>query len=177
MVTSWCELLDICERASLVCVNRKVMRRKTSRAGVLVSPRHLSPSTLNEIANTHISHPHQHTELVVIWVHPPGGPGWGGARDLDFLIKESIMRIRNRPSDNPIMLLRRRKQNEEDTGGGLDPKCHTTEMSLAKDLPARWFPFPLLLLCRSWSNPDVHRQNSRESRRAVPALISRRGRA
>ena len=81
----------------------------------------------------------QHTELVVIWVHPPGGPGWGGARDLDFLIKESIMRIRNRPSDSPMMLLRRRKQNEEDTGGGLDPKCHTTEMSLAKDLPARWF--------------------------------------
>ena len=69
----------------------------------------------------------QHTELVVIWVHPPGGPGWGGARDLDFLIKESIMRIRNRPSDNPMMLLRRRKQNEK-TLGRVAPKCHTTEM-------------------------------------------------
>lgn len=68
----------------------------TKTSGVLVPPRHLSPSILNEIADTHISRPHQHTELVVIWVHPPGGPGWGGARDLDFLIKESIMRIRNR---------------------------------------------------------------------------------
>jgi hypothetical protein len=77
-------------------------------------------------SQTHASaDPHQHTELVVIWVHPPGGPGWGGARDLDFLIKESIMRIRNRPSDNPMMLLRRRKQNE-DTGG--NPRCHTTEV-------------------------------------------------
>lgn len=130
--------------------------------------------TLNENRKTRAStNPHQHTELVVIWVHPPGGPGWGGARDLDFLIKESIMRIRNRPSDNRMMLLRRRKQNERHLGvtrNVTQPRCSR------EGFASSMFPFPLLLR-RSWSNPDVHRQNSRESRRAVPALISRRGRA
>ena len=102
----------------------------------------------------------QHTELVVIWVHPPGGPGWGGARDLDFLIKESIMRIRNRPSDNPMMLLRRRKQNEETLGG--KPVMSHNRDALAKDLPARCFPFRCSSVVRGQTRTSIVR--IRESR-------------
>ena len=83
--------LDACVLTTIVCKSQKDRFIEVSECLPVMSQRYTKQNRI------HVRHkPSSSTlDLVVIWVHPPGGPGWGGARDLDFLIKESIMRIQS----------------------------------------------------------------------------------
>jgi hypothetical protein len=79
----------------------------------------------------------------------------GSARDLDFLIKESIMRIAHISE----MLLRRRKQIRTH---GIE-ECHTIGVALAEFLPSiDVFLFPLQP-GHPWIKPGHPSSNARES--------------